>query len=197
MNSPPAGSERRGQILDVAARLFAEQGVARTTVREIGDAAGVFSGSLYHYFESKEAIAAEIVSEYLTNLLRDYEAVNAEAASPRERLEGIIRISFLATFEHRDACLIYQHDHRYLATIPTLDYLQPLAGRVQSHWLDAINAGVAAGELRANVDPRSFYWFARDAVWYSVRWYKPAGRHTIDRLADDAVRVLFHGFTRR
>jgi AcrR family transcriptional regulator len=197
MNPSPASSERRGQILGVAARLFAEQGVARTTVREIGDATGVFSGSLYHYFESKEAIAAEIISEYLTDLLSDYDTVNAEAGSPRERLEGIIRTSFLATFEYRDACLIYQHDHRYLATIPTLDYLQPLAARVQSHWLDAIDAGVAAGELRADVDPRSFYWFARDAVWYSVRWYKPGGRHRIDRLADDGVRVLFQGFTRR
>ena len=39
-----AGSERRDEILAIAAQLFAERGFAATTVREIADAAGILSG---------------------------------------------------------------------------------------------------------------------------------------------------------
>ncbi len=51
-----AGSERRDEILAIAAQLFAERGFAATTVREIADAAGILSGSLYHHFDSKASM---------------------------------------------------------------------------------------------------------------------------------------------
>ncbi|UMG92355.1 helix-turn-helix domain-containing protein [Nocardioides sp. TF02-7] len=40
---------RRGELLAIAARLFAEKGFKNTTVRDIADAAGILSGSLYHH----------------------------------------------------------------------------------------------------------------------------------------------------
>jgi AcrR family transcriptional regulator len=48
--------DRRAVILARSAELFATRGVAATTVRDIGEAAGLLSGSLYHYFPSKDAI---------------------------------------------------------------------------------------------------------------------------------------------
>src|SRR5262249_57938903 len=50
----PLVSERREEILAIAAKIFADKGYASTTVREIADAAGILSGSLYHHFDSKE-----------------------------------------------------------------------------------------------------------------------------------------------
>src|ERR1700730_5741620 len=64
-SGPRNTQNRRAEILELAAELFAKQGVDRTTVREIGNAVGMLSGSLYHYFESKEAIVTEIVTGYL------------------------------------------------------------------------------------------------------------------------------------
>ena len=46
-------SRRREEILQVAALLFAAKGYEETTIREIGDAAGILSGSLYHLFQTK------------------------------------------------------------------------------------------------------------------------------------------------
>ena len=42
-------------------RLFAEKGFRNTTVRDIADAAGILSGSLYHHFDSKESMVDEIL----------------------------------------------------------------------------------------------------------------------------------------
>ncbi|MGD8244460.1 MAG: TetR/AcrR family transcriptional regulator [Anaerolineae bacterium] len=45
---------RRDQILDGAARVFADKGFARATTREIARAADVSEGTIYNYFESKK-----------------------------------------------------------------------------------------------------------------------------------------------
>jgi len=52
----PAGN-RRADVVRLAGELFAQKGFRATTVREIADAAGILSGSLYHHFDSKESIA--------------------------------------------------------------------------------------------------------------------------------------------
>jgi len=55
------GAERKQQLLDCAARLFAERGYADTRVLDICAAAGVAKGLFYWYFENKQALFAELV----------------------------------------------------------------------------------------------------------------------------------------
>src|SRR5262245_6550732 len=54
-------ADRRAAILANAAELFARDGVAATSMRDIGRAAGILGGSLYHHFESKQGMLAEIL----------------------------------------------------------------------------------------------------------------------------------------
>jgi AcrR family transcriptional regulator len=55
-------NNRRNQILDAAARLFAERGFHRATTRDIAEAADVSEGTLYNYFESKDAFLLAILA---------------------------------------------------------------------------------------------------------------------------------------
>jgi AcrR family transcriptional regulator len=52
--------ERRTEFLDTALRLFEEQGYDNVAVQHITDAMEVAKGTFYHYFESKEALLAEL-----------------------------------------------------------------------------------------------------------------------------------------
>lgn len=52
---PPEGDKRR-QILDAALELFAERGFHGTAVPLVAEAAGVGTGTIYHYFENKEVL---------------------------------------------------------------------------------------------------------------------------------------------
>lgn len=52
--------DKRRIILDAALRVFAERGYHGTTVPEVADAAGVGTGTLYRYFEHKEALVNEV-----------------------------------------------------------------------------------------------------------------------------------------
>ena len=60
---------RRTEILQTAALLIATSGL-RTSLHEIADAAGILPGSLYHHFESKEAILVELLRRYHADLDR-------------------------------------------------------------------------------------------------------------------------------
>lgn len=64
------GIERKQQLLDAAARLFAEQGYASTRVVDIVDAAGVAKGLFYWYFENKEALFRELAADIRHQLRR-------------------------------------------------------------------------------------------------------------------------------
>ncbi|SBS77892.1 Regulatory protein TetR [uncultured Mycobacterium sp.] len=60
---------RRTEILQSAAALIAVSGL-RTSLQDIADAAGIQAGSLYHHFESKEAILGELLRRYHDDLDR-------------------------------------------------------------------------------------------------------------------------------
>jgi AcrR family transcriptional regulator len=64
----PAGDrDRRSEILDTAAQLFGSSGF-RTSLQEIAEACGIQAGSLYHHFDSKEAIIVDLVKRYQIEL---------------------------------------------------------------------------------------------------------------------------------
>src|SRR5436309_3637837 len=60
-----AKSSRREEILQIAARLFAENGYHGTGIAELGEAVGLGKGALYHHIGSKEDLLYEISSRHV------------------------------------------------------------------------------------------------------------------------------------
>jgi TetR/AcrR family transcriptional regulator, transcriptional repressor for nem operon len=55
------GAETRARIVDAAAELIFQQGVAHTTIEEVRDGAHVSSSQLYHYFDDKPALVRAVI----------------------------------------------------------------------------------------------------------------------------------------
>jgi len=189
--------DRREHILASAAALFARKGVAATTVREIADEVGILSGSLYHHFESKEAIVDEIISSYLEDLRARYKRVLASDADPRTRLHDLVVASLDVVEAHPHATEIYQNDVSYLSRLERFAYLKTTAREVQACWIEVINAGVAQGAFRPDIEPKILYRLMRDAVWLSVRWFKPRRDYPVSRLAEDCTSLFIDGLAHR
>ncbi len=81
-------SPRYREILEAAARLFAERGYAATSVREIGERVGLLGGSLYHHIKSKEALFAKIHELALQAAAERIRQAMAGQADPWRRLEA-------------------------------------------------------------------------------------------------------------
>src|SRR5271154_7582711 len=64
-----AEAKRRTEILRIANAVIASSGL-RTSMRQIGNAAGILAGSLYHHFDSKDALLIELLRRYHADLDR-------------------------------------------------------------------------------------------------------------------------------
>ena len=62
------------RIVGAAVKLFAKQGWDGTTTRDLATAAGIATGTLFNYFQSKEAVAATLVAEALAKAQREFES---------------------------------------------------------------------------------------------------------------------------
>ncbi|WP_030144422.1 TetR/AcrR family transcriptional regulator [Glycomyces sp. NRRL B-16210] len=62
------GEKRMAELLDAAAEVFAEQGFAKASTNAIAAKAGASPGTLYQFFENKEAIAEALMARYVTRL---------------------------------------------------------------------------------------------------------------------------------
>jgi AcrR family transcriptional regulator len=190
---PDETSTRRQELLAIAAQLFAERGFKNTTVRDIADAAGILSGSLYHHFDSKESIVDELLDTFQQSLWQQYDAIEASELSPRQKLEAVVRISFDAIDQHHSEVAIFQTDAAYLATFERFAYLEERNIRFRNLWTGLLTEGVAAGELRSDLNVELVYRFLRDTVWVAVRWYRPGGDLSPAQVADQYLHILLDG----
>lgn len=184
---------RRGELLTIAGRLFAERGFRNTTVRDIADAAGILSGSLYHHFDSKEAMVDELLDSFQRDLFEQYDEIVGRETGPRAKLEAVVRASFDAIDRHHSEVAIFQNDAAYLAGFERFAYLDERNTRFQELWRGLLRQGVDAGELRKDLDVDLVYRFLRDTVWVAVNWYRPGGALSAEQVADQYLSILFDG----
>ena len=186
--------DRRELILSTAAEMFARKGLRATTVRGIADAVGVFSGSLYHHFPSKDAILDEVLTRYLDAIRARYAVVLASGKGPAECLHDLVVTSLEVAEEQPYATAIYQNEGPYLREMPRFRGIQAAAADIQQTWLQVIEAGVAAGCFRDDIPAWVFYRLIRDAVWLSIRWHRPDGRYSTRQLAEDMTSLFLTGY---
>jgi AcrR family transcriptional regulator len=191
---PEVTQDRRRRIVEVAAEFFAQTSIGTTTVREIGEAAGILSGSLYHYFPSKDAIVEEIMVSFLDDLTKKYEDVLSRKGDAIEQLRGLVHASLECTSTHLHAAKIYQNDVNYIGNSPRLTPIQGMANNVRSSWMSVLEAGVASGTFRSDVPTWLVYHLLRDSIWLTVRWFKPSEQYDYSSLADDCCKIFLRGF---
>jgi TetR/AcrR family transcriptional regulator, cholesterol catabolism regulator len=187
--------DRRGLILTSAAEMFARKGIGATTVREIADAVGVLSGSLYHHFESKDAIVEEILTGYLDAIRTSYAQVLASGKNATDSLHDLVLTSLQVASEQPGATAIYQNELHCLREQDRFTGVLAAAASVPRTWLRVIERGVADGSFRDDIAPRVFYRLIRDAVWPSVRWHRSDGRYPTAQLAEDITSIFLNGFS--
>jgi len=186
---------RRAELLRIAARLFAEKGFKNTTVRDIADAAGILSGSLYHHFDSKESIVDEILSTFQAELFAAYDEVLASDMGAREKIERAVRLSFEAIDRHHAEVAIFQNEADFLGTFERFGYLAERNAQSRQVWMTLLSEGVESGALRPDLDVELVYRFIRDTVWVAVRWYRPGGPLGHEAVADQYLSILLDGIS--
>lgn len=185
--------DRRAQILSCSAELFATKGIAGTTVRDIGESAGVFSGSLYHYFKGKNAIVAELLDGFMQDIETRFKVVEKGATTPDEVVRGLIHGTLTVIDLHPNPTAIYQNDRNYLRDHGLLEAVDSASLRVREHWLTALREGVDQGVFRRDIAPEIFYRSVRDTLWSTTHW-PDRKNYTVDEFSAVMVNMFFSGY---
>ncbi|KAA0021971.1 TetR/AcrR family transcriptional regulator [Antrihabitans cavernicola] len=188
---------RRDELLTLAATLFAQRGLRATTVRDIADAAGILSGSLYHHFDSKESMVDEILRGFLDDLFGRYNEIVESGLSSRDTLEALVVASFEAIDASHSAVAIYQDEAKHLRTSERFAYIDARNLEFRALWIGVLQAGAADGSFRPDIDVELVYRFLRDTVWVAVRWYQPGGPMTADSVAKHYLAIVLDGLSKK
>ena len=190
--SPPPAT-RRDELLELAATMFADRGLRATTVRDIADAAGILSGSLYHHFSSKEEMVDEVLRSFLDWLFDRYQHIIDTEPNPLARLEGLFMASFDAIEHHHAEVVIYQDEAKRLSGQERFGYIDELNRRQRKMWVDLLNEGIEQGYFHPDIDVDLVYRFIRDTTWVSVRWYQPGGPLTAEQVGRQYLSIVLGG----
>ncbi len=136
--------------------LLASSGL-KTSLRDIADACGILPGSLYHHFESKDAIIVELVARYRADLdgiaedARD--ALNEPDPDPvPQQIENFGKAIAACAVRHRAALLLTLYEPPAGAS----DQLVQVAMRsplgIDTAMLEVLRAGRKSGYIRPGVD---------------------------------------------
>lgn len=91
--SPKHTKDRHQEILDAAARVITERGLAETRISDIAEQAGVSPGLILYYFDSKDRLLAEALTyandQFYLRTSRDIRRI----ASAKEQLRRLIDLS--------------------------------------------------------------------------------------------------------
>ncbi|HHX38561.1 MAG TPA: TetR/AcrR family transcriptional regulator [Armatimonadetes bacterium] len=110
--------ERRERILEAALELFAEQGYAASTTRELARRAGITEPVIYLHFESKEAVLREVFQRHsFLPHLRQFAALEGQAPLRDQLLKLGTRWRHFIRERHHLVTLVFREIHR----VPEMD----------------------------------------------------------------------------
>ena len=140
----------RDQIFDAALKLLLERGFNASSVQDITVEAGVPKGSFYNHFESKEALAAEIVSDYASRRSTLREILADDSLPALERLRG-----YFTALNQRLVDRGFQHGCMIGNMTAELSEQSPVIReqllRIYANWSAALEYAIAAGQQDGSI----------------------------------------------
>lgn len=184
--------EIRREILRRAAAVFARQGYANSTIGDIAATNEISRGLLYHYFESKESLLREMLSEHLDMLLAEVRVAAKRGADLQARLRETIRTMIQINAGSKDLQVVLLHD---------LQNLRPPDRRAivrkQKDILAAFSALIKAYDDGRTINERTLMahtMMFMGMINYTYLWYDPDGpvgpEEYADMVADTCLAKL-------
>ncbi|MFI5436149.1 TetR/AcrR family transcriptional regulator [Rhodococcus baikonurensis] len=180
----------RGSILTAAAELFHQRGYGTTSIRDIAEAAGIASSTLYHHFANKQAILYAIVINFMTDFVASTSAVLADSTlSPEAKIARTVRLHVEMSDERRPELLI-GNPIRYALSPDQQQDGVALQTIYHDCVRDTIDAGVQAGDFVAP-DTNLATMAVLDMLNGIREWYNPAGELGREALIETYTSMIF------
>jgi AcrR family transcriptional regulator len=187
--------QRRKEVVDHAAHLFAANGYHATGVAELGDGVGLARGALYYYIESKDTLLTLIHDRVMTEVLAAGDAAHALEATPTERLRFLGQELVRIITEFPDHVWVFLHEFRNLkgeAAITFRTQRQTFEKRIEEILID----GCKTGEFEIeNTRLAALAWLGLHNYIYI--WHHSGSPFTAEIIAEQFGRIFLDGIRSR
>jgi TetR/AcrR family transcriptional regulator, regulator of autoinduction and epiphytic fitness len=197
--APPRRSFREAQfelreeaILDVTNRLLADKGYDAMSMDDIASEVGIAKGSLYKHFESKETLAAAVMTRLLRQTRETLAALPA-TLGPLARLEAVLRWTLERRLAGGVPHLPSTSPQLQQSLLANEGYLGTLMALSED--IGALIAGArAAGQLRSTLrDDFVLYMLYARTCDPTLDFLKAGGSMSDQEIVEQMVSACFNG----
>jgi AcrR family transcriptional regulator len=191
----PSPRRRAPEIIDAAARVFAERGYHGATTQDIADVLGIRQASLYYYFPSKEG-ALELVC--LKGVEGFFEAAKAIASGPgsaANRLARLIDSHLSPLIDRSNYVKVFLNERQHLPT-ESRRRIGKWSRGLERIFEDVLKEGVRKGEFRSDMDTRLTTLAILGMANAVASWYRKEDA-AIERVSAEFARLIVDGIRRQ
>ena len=138
-------TSRREQLLDTAARLFAERGFHGVSMHEIGAACGVTGPAIYRHFPGKDAMLAQMLVEISERLVAEADQRSRASTDPTYVLRALVGWHIEFALEHPALIVVQEREWTNLQP-QARDAVRSLQLAYIDRWVEALR------QLRPELD---------------------------------------------
>jgi TetR/AcrR family transcriptional regulator, cholesterol catabolism regulator len=185
-------TDRRKQIIEIAARIFADKGYHSATLDDIAAELNLTKASLYYYITSKKAVLEEICNIVGKTNVAAFDDIVKSDMTPREKVKALIFRQITTNAENKEICSVY------------FDVSESVDPKAYRKIKGQLKAGEKALQLILQEGVEKGYFAIEDVKMASFlifsacnripKWYHPGGRLTPEEIAEQFTKLLENGF---
>ncbi len=184
-------TDRKTEIINVAAKLFKEKGYSAVTMRDIAQAMDIKAASLYNHIKSKQEILVLIIIEIAEEFTKIMNEVLISNESAISKIERIIQLHIDITLRNPDALACLNNDWMHLTNAELLHFIK-MREEYENNFKTIVKQGIANGEIKNyNLDVIIFSILSTLRTLYI--WYNKTNKLSSKALTDNMIKVLLNG----
>jgi AcrR family transcriptional regulator len=193
---PRASPRRRApEIIEAAARVFAERGFHGATTQDIADVLGIKQASLYYYFPSKEGALEQVCLQGVAGYVEAAKAIAAGPGTAADKLARVIRSHLSPLTDRSDFVRVFLNERQHLPA-ESRRRIGKWSRGLERVLEDVLKEGVRRGEFRSDLDTRLAVLGILGMVNAVANWYR-AEEVAVERIIAEFVRLLRDGMMKR
>jgi AcrR family transcriptional regulator len=184
-------TERKQEIITVAARLFKEKGFSAVTMRDIAQAMDIKAASLYNHIKSKQEILVLIIIEIAEEFTSVMNEIVSSETTTIQKIEKVIQLHIDITLRNPEALACLNNDWMHL-TDDQLSYFIKMREDYEENFRNIIKTGIASNEIK-KINPEVIIFSMLSTLRTLYLWYGKKKGFTEASIKNNMAEVLLNG----
>jgi AcrR family transcriptional regulator len=187
-------AQRRQEVVDTAARVFAARGFHATTIEDLVEATGLQRGGLYHYIDGKLDLLIAIHERFIDPLLANAREIESSMRDepPDVELRALAHALMDDIANYHDQVTVFLHEWKAIESDPAWREVRRARQEFEQIVSGVLERGRDQGIFHFD-DARLTLLAFLGMINYSYQWFDPKGRVPPGKIADHFADIFMSG----